>query len=210
MSQRMASAEQLSIRGTSLTATGELLRAEADAAAEVTVLVKRPDGLSQHVRGDGRERRTYYDGRQFVFCDVRANAYVAIDLPGTTDEAVRVLQEDYGLALPLAGFVVSDPYARLKRTLRHAAYVGEEDLGGTRCHHLAFDEERVVWELWVSVDALLPVRLLAIGKVMGGEPGLGFDITEVDLGAEHGDGVFEFTPPPGAKRLRLERTAEGN
>jgi hypothetical protein len=205
MSARLAAADQLTIRGQSLLARAGRLRQEAEDAAEVTALLKRPDRLAQHVRGRGGEQRAYYDGNRFTVLDVRGNGYATIAGPPTVDGLVEMLDRDYGLVLPLADFVVSDPYASLTRNLTHGAYIGMQDLGGRSCHHLAFDEEYVAWELWVSVEESLPVRQVAVGKEMDGQARLAFDFAVVDVAAELDDAVFRFGPPEGAREAQLER-----
>jgi hypothetical protein len=209
MSAALGGAEHLTIRGHSVLAGDDRRGPGPTDTAEAVVLVDRPNRLAQDIASGTGERRVYYDGASLTLLDVPGNAYATMAAPATIDALVATLEKTYGLSLPLADFFVSDPRGRVLGRVRHAAYIGEEDVGGVMCHHLAFDEENVVWELWVSVDRSLPVRMVALGQVMDGEPGLGMDFTEVDLAARHEASAFEFVPPEGATEVRIERAPAG-
>jgi hypothetical protein len=209
MSAALGGAEHLTIRGRSVFAGDERRGPGPTDTADAAVLVDRPDRLAQDVASGVGERRAFYDGRTFTLLDVPGNAYATIPGPATIDELVAMLEETYGLSLPLADFFVSDSRTRILSRVRHAGYVGKDDVDGVACHHLAFDEGTVVWELWVSVDRNVPVRMVALGQVMDGRPGLGFDFTDVDLAAQHEESDFRFVPPEGARELRIERAVTG-
>ena len=72
------------------------------------VQVRRPDGLVIDVKGDGVDRRFWFDGTTATVLERRENLYASVELPGTTAEALDILARQYKRSIPLADFLRPD------------------------------------------------------------------------------------------------------
>ena len=199
MANRLAAAEQLTIRGRRTLDPDS----QAPRSAELTAMVRGADRFAARAKGPGIDLRLFYDGETFALADVEAYVYASIPAPDTVDGLVRQLGKSHGFVPPLADFIVADPYGRLTERVRTGTYVGRETLGRTQVDHLAFTERHIDWDLWVSVADHLPVRLVVVAKAMEGAPRSETDIVEIDLDAHHPDEAFEGHPPPGVTEVEM-------
>ena len=55
-----------------------------------------------------------------------------------------------GMVIPLADFLYSDVYDRLMGSVQRGVYLGVHDVDGIPCHHLAFEQETIDWQLWID------------------------------------------------------------
>lgn len=101
--------------------------------------------------------------------------------------------------------------------VREASYLGEDEIDGTSCHHLSFQQEDMDWELWVEKGDQPLARKLTLDmsdqiKSMAAEgAGAGmlkgasmemvylFDNWEVDVPLS--DDAFQFEPPAEAEKV---------
>ena len=80
-------------------------------------------------------------------------------MPETIDRTLDALAERYDLPLPLGDLFYSTPQNALLSETTTGGYAGTENVGDTPCHHLAFRDTGVNWEIWLPVDgAPLPKR----------------------------------------------------
>ena len=77
--------------------------------------------------------------------------------------------EDKEYEPPLADFLLSRQYQSFpvelqgeEIELKSGRYAEIEELRSTRAHHLVFSEEYIDWELWISEETSLPMRLVII------------------------------------------------
>ncbi len=78
------------------------------------------------------------------------------DAPPTVDETLNRIEEKLGLSLPLADLIAPDPAAVLLESTLRGTYLGIHDVEGVPCHHLAFLQENLDWEIWIE-DGKVPV-----------------------------------------------------
>ena len=120
------------------------------------VAVQRPGSLRATVLGqDGARVAFAHDGTLTIADPLRAKFFQA-EVPEQLDEVVDVMIVDLGLALPNADFVSNDPMRSLTSSVTRSEYVGIAMVDGEPCHHLAFAQEELEWQLWVSAE-LQPV-----------------------------------------------------
>jgi len=73
-----------------------------------------------------------------------------------------------------------------------------------KCHHLAFRQEGIDWQIWIEdSDQALPRKLVITLKEQPGHPQYLALIDKWNLTPDAPDSAFEFTPPAGAKRIDL-------
>jgi hypothetical protein len=169
------------------------------------VLVRKPNRLYAEVYGDLSAERLWIDGTHFTLLNPDKNRYATVKVPGTLDEALDFLAGSYGIVSPIEDVVYSDPYAIVSEHIDTGRYVGQHIVRGVRCHHLAFTQASVDWQVWVE-DGPQPVpRKVVINyKKVKSSPQFIVWLSNWDFAPRFSDSAFEFLPPPGATETKLE------
>jgi hypothetical protein len=137
--------------------------------------------------------------------DKEHNVYATIEAPGTIDATFDMLQDEYGVVLPLADLLYSDPYAVLMPGVTYGRYLGIHQAAGVACHHLAFSQETIEWQIWIDGGEKPLPRKLVISYVQEpGEPQYSATIRRWTLDAEVPEGLFTFEAPEGARKIAPE------
>jgi hypothetical protein len=171
-----------------------------------TITIRRPDrGRVSGERRDGGRMEFFFDGQTATTYRVDRQRYARVELPGRLDAALDHLLLERGFRAPLAALTYSDLAAVLLPRAETARYIGLETLDGVRCHHLAFGNPDIDWQLWVE-EGKRPVfcRLVVVYKTDPGAPKFCAKFAEWDLSPEVPDSLFEFSPPEGAQEAPLE------
>jgi len=169
------------------------------------VVVRRPDRFAGDATGDAVNRAFVYDGRTLSVLDKQQNVWTSGAVPPTIDGALDFVLEQTGTIIPLADFLYADPYARLMGSVQRAVYLGIHDVGGTLCHHVAFEQANIDWQLWVDAGAQpVPRKLVITYKTEDEVPQYSATITKLTVQPTLPDALFRFTPPAGATRVEVE------
>ena len=167
--------------------------------------VRRPAGMWIERRTDDFTRQLYYDGNTVAIHDVDSRLYATKDVDArTNNEVLDRLAERFHLTLPLADFLVSDPAEALSESADDGIYVGEHAVRGVKCHHLAFSNDVLGWEVWIQVDGPpLPRKIVIVYRDEPGMPQFRAYLSEWNLDADVPDTRFAFVPPEGAHRIEI-------
>jgi hypothetical protein len=167
-----------------------------------TVVLQRPSRFHIHVKGMVADAEFVFDGKTLTLYGRRPNVYVQKDVPGIVDDAFRAFEFETGLPASGADLLFSDPYAVLAEGVESGAYLGTAYVDGVECHHLAFREDRVDWQLWVRAgDRPLPVRYVITSKLQAAAPQFELSLRDWDTSPKLTDKEFTFAPPAGARKL---------
>ncbi len=191
---------------------GEIWREHVNAAGEkiqfsrsVQLDVKRPDGLRLEISSPFSTRGFWYDGRTLTILDRTHNWYSSATMPPTLDDAIDTARNDYGIDLPLIDMAVSDPYTNATAKVESAKYYGISPVLGVPCHHLAFTQENVDWQIWIEEGPQPLIRKFVIThKNDPGQPEFTACITDWNLTDRIADSDFTFTPPAGAAKIEMQ------
>ena len=116
--------------------------------------------------------------------------------------------------LPLADLLYSDPYAVLMAGVTYGRYLGLHQAAGVDCHHLAFSQETIEWQIWIDAgDKPLPRKLVISYVQEPGEPQYTAVIRRWSLDPKLPDGLFTFEAPEGAQKIdakAMKRPDEGD
>jgi hypothetical protein len=164
------------------------------------VQVRRPDKAHASVMGDTEDLEFVYDGKQVTLYNPRDNVYTATDGKGSLDDTLDMLASQYGLVIPLADMVFSDPYKSLMEHVRSGEDLGPGWVFDTKCEHLAFRQDIVDWQIWIDPATKLPRKLVITYKEQPSHPQYTAIFTKWDLNANTPDSAFTFTPPAGATK----------
>lgn len=166
------------------------------------VLVRRPHRLMADSDGDTTRRLFYYDGKSITLFDPVAKTYATHKAPATLDAMFDFLHENLGFSIPTVDLLFSDPYKVLTERVEEGEYVGLHWVGKKKCHHLAFRQRGLDWQLWVDADDKqpLPLKFLITHRHRPGEPQFA-TVIAWDVSAKISDDAFTFAPPAGVKKI---------
>ena len=166
------------------------------------IAVERPNHVAADATGDTLSRASWYDGRTVTVLDKEHNVYATIEAPATIDATLDELTDEYGVVLPLADLLYSDPYAVLMAGVSYGRYLGIHQAAGVACHHLAFSQETIEWQIWIDAgDKPLPRKLVISYVQEPGEQQYSAVIRRWTLDAKVPEGLFTFETPEGAQKI---------
>lgn len=176
------------------------------------VVMERPRKFHVSRKGMFADLELFYDGTLLTLYGKKINAYAQFEVVGTTDDAIRVVEFETGLAAPGADLLFSVPYAILSSGVVSSAYLGTDYVNGIECHHLAFREDKVDWQIWVQTgDTPLPLKYIITSKWLTGAPQYSVQLRDWNTSPTLNADQFRFLPPKGAQNLaNIEVDALGN
>ena len=96
----------------------------------------------------------------------------------------------------------ADTYLVLSSGVEIGIYVGTAYVNGVECHHLAFREAKVDWQIWVKTgDEPLPMKYVITTKWHTGAPQYEIRLRDWDLKPKIKTDQFSFSVPEGAANL---------
>jgi hypothetical protein len=170
------------------------------------VVVSRPNKIASEFEGDAGSRLFYYDGSVASMVDRDKKSYGTFPFPRkpSIDTLLDLVNERFGLTIPLADFVFSDPYKVLTESVETGDYVGLHFAAGVKCHHLAFTQTNIDWQVWIDAGAKpQPRKFVITYKQLPGEPQFVATIGTLDPDPKIDDGTFRFNPPKDFTQLKL-------
>lgn len=166
------------------------------------VAVDRPNRLAADATGDTLNRASWYDSKTLTVLDKEHNVYATIEAGGTIDEMLDKLEDEYGVVLPLADLLHSDPYKELIQGVTYGRYLGMHQAAGVPCHHLVFAQETIEWQIWIDAgDQPLPRKLVINYVDEPGEPQYSATIKRWSLEPKLPEGLFTFEAPEGSQKV---------
>jgi hypothetical protein len=168
------------------------------------VCVNRPDQLRSDTSGDTADLLFVCRRGGFLLLDKEHNSYVAEKGPDTIDAMLEELAKKYGRSAPLSDFLKAHPYGGLMEAVREGRYVGLSQIGDRKCHHLAFRQKLLDWQVWVEDgERPLPRKFVITYKRMAGEPQYTAVLHHWELEPKLDPQLFDLTPPAGAKKVEI-------
>ena len=114
------------------------------------VYVRRPNRLRADSVGDMNDVQFFYDGQTIIFMDRTKNFYTSINAPPEIDAALDHAIRAFNLRAPLADLIYSRGYEYLTDRVISGHYEGLHRVQGIPCHHLAFRQKDVDWQIWIE------------------------------------------------------------
>lgn len=171
-------------------------------SASGTLTVARDSGFLATRKGPFADVELRFDGKLLSLFGKGLNVYAQIDSPGPSIEAaIEEFRMSTGLDVAGADLISADPYAVLTENVVTGELVGTAYVGGIECDHLAFRNDDVDWQIWISTgEQKLPIKYVITTKWLTGAPQYALHLTNWKMG-DVDPGLFAFTPPAGAKKL---------
>jgi hypothetical protein len=165
-----------------------------------TLTAQLQNKLRVELSGDYRDRLFIYDGATLTLYSPDDEAYSQVKAPDTIGKLVdRLLGA--GIEMPMIDMLYQIYQGSLTEAVRGGVLVGDSNIDGTDCDHLAFRQGNIDWQLWVAQgDKPLPRRLLITTRYEVGDPQ--FQVTmRWNLNPKIDASTFAFTPPKGANKI---------
>jgi len=165
-----------------------------------TLTAQLTNKLRVDVSGDERDRLFIYDGATLTMYSPDDEAYTKVKAPDTIGKLVdRLLGA--GIEMPLIDMLYQIHQGSLTEAVRGGVLVGDSNIDGSDCDHLAFRQGNVDWQLWVEQgDKPLPRKLLVTTRYEVGDPQ--YQVTmRWNLKPKIDASTFVFTPPKGAHEI---------
>ena len=169
----------------------------------VEVSVRRPDRMRAETQGDADNRQMIYDGKTITLLDRSRNVYTTIDAPPEIDAALNHAIQAFNLRAPLADLIYTKAYENLTGGVSSGFYSGLHKVQGVPCHHLAFRQKDIDWQIWIE-DGPTPLpRKFLITDTKA--KGLQFTalFSKWNTSPQLEDALFTFVPPEKAEKIEL-------
>ena len=165
---------------------------------------RRPDRFNAEVDGDQLQRQVFFDGKTVTLFDAAKKVYASVEAPPDIDGALDRLFEVYGSSVPLADLLYADPYRTLMEHVESGFVVGKNSVDGTRCHHLAFMQEGLDWQIWIADGPRpVPLRLVITYVDEPGAPQYIAKLSKWDFQPRLSDHYFTFRPPADSDEIEF-------
>ncbi len=165
-----------------------------------TVTVQLPNKLRAEVSGDLRERTVVYDGAKIAIYSPDDDVYARTNAPDSINKLIgNVL--DAGIEMPMIDVLYQASEGTLTEQVRGGVLVGDSEIDGTDCDHLAFRQPTIDWQLWVEKgDKPVPRKIVITTRYAVGDPQFQA-VLRWNLQPKIDASTFTFTPPKDAKEI---------
>jgi hypothetical protein len=160
-------------------------------SATEDVALKRPGALYVEWSSDLGDRQFWYDGKSITLYDPSSPFYATESAPSQLDSMLDRLLPELNFSPPLADFLYSDPYQRVKSNVQYGFDLGENDVSGRSCRTLVFVEKDIDWQIWIDPGPqLIPCKLVITYKSQPSQPQFAAVFTDWDFSPRIAAPVF--------------------
>jgi hypothetical protein len=178
-------------------------------SASNNIMVRRPNRIRADYRGDLRKSSFWYDGKSVTLLHTDKNLYSIFSAPKDIDATIDFAVEKYGVSIPIADLAYSDPYAVLIENVESGFYEGLHMVNGIMCHHLAFTQENIDWQVWVEDGPqAVPRKIVITRKDLPGWPQYIAVLSDWDFSVRLPDILFTFEAPADAEQIEFLEVQE--
>lgn len=166
--------------------------------------IKRPDRFYIERKGDVIDQAFYYDGKELTLFGKNINFYASIGALPTIEETLSMAIEEVDLIAPAADIIYQNSYEILMEDVVSGFYAGLSTIQGVECHHLAFRNSEVDWQIWIeNDDTPLPCKYLITNKWTHGEPQFSITFSNWNSTVKLNNELFVFKPPEDAEKIEF-------
>lgn len=171
-------------------------------ASSGTLLLSRPDKMRATRTGGYTDVEFVFDGKTGSILGKNINGFTQLEAPGTVDQFLDKLRNEYSVALPGVDLLASNAYEVLSADVLHGAHIGQGVIGGVECEHLAFRNQETDWQIWIETgDKPIPRKFVITSKSEAAAPQYTLVIRDWKTDAPAAADAFAFKAPEGAKKL---------
>ncbi len=204
MSDYLSSLEQFTFQGDITTDVILYSGQKLQNSGTIDISISRPDRFYLTRKGNIVDQAFYYDGKTLTLHGKKVNYYASIAALPTIEETLDKAIEEVGLIAPGADIIYQNTYDVLMENAVSGFYAGLSTIQGVECHHLAFRNSEVDWQIWIeNDDTPLPCKYLITSKWTRGGPQFSVVFFNWNTAAKLKDELFVFTPPEGAEKIEF-------
>lgn len=172
------------------------------------LLLNRASGLRARRSGGYAEVELVFDGTTATILGHHNNTYAQIKAPGSVDQLIHRLRDEYAVTMPGADLLLAGVYQELMGDATEVMHIGQGVIDGKDCDHLAFRGPEVDWQLWVEIGANpIPRKYVITSKAVTGAPQYTLRVKNFTTGGAAGSDAFAFKAPAGAKMVDVKSLA---
>jgi len=207
MSDRLAAATSISVTTTEMREMVRRSGAKESVTGTGEYTVQRPDRF--HTRTMGAHNiESWYNGKVLTIAAHKEKVFAQAPMPESINRTLDALAERYDMALPMGDLFYGPAIKALLSDTATGGYVGTEDMGGTPCYHLAFQNVGVDFELWLPVEGVpVPKRFKVVQKRRTGQPVIDLTFNEWNLAPQTSDATFKPKVPADYEGIAIVQRA---
>jgi len=166
------------------------------------IVVQRPNKIRAE-RVEGTAHQLFiYDGAELSMYEGGADFFAKIDVPENIDDFLHFARDRLDLVPPAGDMVYSNSFELLTAGMTSGFVVGEAEIGGVRCYHLAFTTPVVDWQIWIAGgDKPLPYKYVLTTRDDPAQPQFVTLVSNWNAEPKIANGTFEFDPPATAMEI---------
>ncbi len=171
------------------------------------IYMKFPNKLFLNSLGDKGHRSILYNGKNLSYYSFVNNSYAETSAPATVLETMDTINKTFGIEFPGADFFYPSFEEDILNTGSNLTYLGITRIGDKDCFHIAGKNENTSFQFWIANDELfLPVKMCITYLSEKDQPQYEAIYDNWEINPVCVDSMFEFTPPPGATKVKLSPT----
>ncbi|MFZ0099146.1 MAG: DUF2092 domain-containing protein [Gemmobacter sp.] len=172
-------------------------------ASSGSVALQRPNQIRVLRRGGFATVEMVFDGQTLSVVNREANTFGQVEIPGSVDQLVEKLRDEYKRPLPAADLLGSGVAEALLADVTEVTDLGSGVIRGVECDHLAFRTEEVDWQVWIAQgDVPHPCRFVITTKTTEGWPEYTLEFSAWGSGGV--EAAFDFEAPAGATKAEIK------
>ena len=174
-----------------------------------TLTVQLPNKLRAELSGDLRDRTVVYDGTKIAIYSPDDDVYARTTAPDSVNKLISNLL-DAGVEMPMVDVLYQTGAGTLTEEVRGGVLVGDSEIDGSDCDHLAFRQASIDWQIWVEKGAKpLPRKLVITTRYEVGDPQFQA-VLRWNLQPKVDASTFVFAPPKDAREIQFSNAAAIN
>jgi len=166
------------------------------------IVVQRPNKIrAERIKGTAHQL-FIYDGTKLSIHEAGGDFFAKVDAPDNIDDFLHFARDRLDLVPPVGDMVFSNAFELLTAGMTSGFVVGEAEIAGVRCYHLAFTTPVVDWQVWIAEgDKPLPYKYVLTTRDDPAQPQFTTMISNWNAKPKIADGTFEFDPPSTAMEI---------
>jgi len=187
------------LTGERVLADGQKLQHSAVADMDVA----RPNKLRALMHSARSERELLYDGKAVTLYAPGQKYYSTVPFSGTIGELIDLLEQRYGIQLPLSDLFLWGTPAAPTDKIVSAMNAGQDFVGDDLCDHYAFRQAKIDWQIWITTGGKPLPRKVVVTNLGDEARPQSVSMLDWNLKSNFKDTVFKFTPAKGASKIEI-------
>lgn len=174
-------------------------------SAYQNVMVQKPNLLRANYVGDNDSQNFYFNGQTFTIESPLEAVYATKDAAvKTIDEVVDLIDERFGIRIPLSNLYVNDPCTAISANIQDSVFLGYNMVNREPAYHLLFIGEERDFQLWVKDgDIPLPLKVVITYKNLPQAPQYTAVLSNWNFSPEFSPNTFSFQPSEDAFGIKV-------